>query len=169
MPPLTGSRSRYPSTDYNPLDLACAAGLRFCSQDAFFSIHEINIGMTADLGVLQRLPRLVPPGLAHELAYTGRKLEAPEAWSCGFVNRVFGDHDELLRHAHTIAAQIAAQSPLAIAGSKIMLTRAQDRSIAEGLELVSLWNSAMFVTEDVPSALAAQKNKDRTTFGDLLA
>lgn len=150
------------------LDLACAAAIRLCSRDAFFCVHEINIGMTADLGVLQRLPRLLPPGLAHELAYTGRRLEAAEALACGFVNGVLEDQDALLRQAQALAERIAAQSPLAVAGSKFMLDRALDRSVAEGLELVSLWNAAMFVTEDVPQALAAQREKARPVFRDLL-
>jgi enoyl-CoA hydratase/carnithine racemase len=150
------------------LDLACAASIRLCSSDAFFCVHEINIGMTADLGVLQRLPRLLPPGLAHELAYTGRRLEAAEALACGFVNRVLDGPDELLRQARALAERIAAQSPLAVAGSKFMLNRALDRSVADGLELVSLWNAAMFVTEDVPRALAAQKDRTRPAFRDVL-
>jgi enoyl-CoA hydratase/carnithine racemase len=150
------------------LDLACATNLRFCTSDAFFSIHEINIGMTADLGVLQRLPKLLPSGLAHELAYTGRRLEATEALGSGFVNRVFADHAQLLAHVHELAAQIGDKSPLAIAGSKLMLNRARDGSVAEGLELISLWNAAMFVTDDVPNALAAQKQKSKPVFADLL-
>jgi len=150
------------------LDLVCASNIRFSTRDAFFRIHEINIGMTADLGVLQRLPRLLPAGLAHELAYSGRKLMADEALSSGFVNRVFGEHETLLAHARAVAAQIARQSPLAVAGSKVMLTRARDRSVADGLELVSLWNAAMFVGDDVPQALAAQQQKTQCRFADVL-
>ncbi|MCB1981117.1 MAG: enoyl-CoA hydratase/isomerase family protein, partial [Rhodoferax sp.] len=100
------------------LDLAAACDIRVASADAFFTVQEIHIGMAADLGVLQRLPRLVPPGVARQMAYTGERVDAARALAIGLVNAVLPDADALQAHALELARQIAAKSPLAIAGSK---------------------------------------------------
>lgn len=150
------------------LDLACATSLRFAAADAFFRIHEINIGMMADLGVLQRLPRLLPAALVHELALTGRPMNAAEALQRGFVNAVAETHEQALLLAREAAGRIAALSPLAVAGTKAALNHARDHSVADGLEYASLWNAAMFVSDDVPLALAAQKDRVPAQFQDLL-
>ena len=115
------------------LDLAAACDLRVCAADAFFTVQEIHIGMAADLGVLQRLQRLLPQGLARELAYTGDRLGAERALATGFVNAVVADGDALLAHARKLAASIAAKSPLAIAASKMALNHARDHSTADSL------------------------------------
>lgn len=150
------------------LDLVCATNLRFAAADAFFRIHEINIGMMADLGVLQRLPRLLPAALVHELALTGRPMPASEALQRGFVNAIADDAAAALDLARAAAARIAALSPLAVAGTKAALHHARDHSVADGLEYASLWNAAMFVTEDVPLAIAAQRDRGTAQFQDLL-
>lgn len=150
------------------LDLACCTNLRFASTDAFFRIHEINIGMTADLGVLQRLPRLLPAALVHELALTGRPMSAKEALQSGFVNAVAESHEQALQLAREAAVRIGALSPLAVAGTKAALNHARDHSVADGLEFASLWNAAMFVSEDVSLALSAQKQRSVAQFQDLL-
>lgn len=150
------------------LDLACCTNLRFATADAYFRIHEINIGMMADLGVLQRLPRLLPAALVQELALTGRPMNAAEALQRGFVNAVSDSHEQALQLARETAARIAALSPLAVAGTKAALNHARDHSVADGLEFASLWNAAMFVSEDVPLALAAQKQRGAAQFQDLL-
>ncbi len=150
------------------LDLVCCANLRFASTDAFFRIHEINIGMMADLGVLQRLPRLLPAALVHELALTGRTMGSAEALQRGFINAVSDSHEQALQLARETAAQIALLSPLAVAGTKAALNHARDHSVADGLEFASLWNAAMFVSDDVPLALSAQKKRGVAQFPDLL-
>ena len=99
------------------VDLASACDMRYCTADAFFCIQEINIGLAADVGTLQRLPKLIPDGLMRELAYTGRRLFAEEALASGLVNRVFDDQASMLAGVGEIAAQIAAKSPLAIYSS----------------------------------------------------
>jgi enoyl-CoA hydratase len=104
------------------LDLAAACDLRVCSADAFFTVQEIHIGMAADLGVLQRLPKIVPPAVAREMAYTGDRIGAERALQVGLVNAVLPDADALLAHALKLAQAIAAKSPLAIAGSKLAST-----------------------------------------------
>jgi enoyl-CoA hydratase len=98
------------------IDLICCADMRYCSADAWFSIKEIDIGMTADVGTLQRLPRLIGEGMARELAYTARKVDAAEAKEMRLVNRVFASPEALRAGVREIAAEIAAKAPLAIRG-----------------------------------------------------
>ena len=100
------------------VDMICACDSRYCTEDAFFTIKETQIGMTADVGTLQRLPRLMPHGLVKEMAYTGRNMPSAEAFACGFVNQVFPDQQSMLAHVMDIAKQIASNSPMAVAGCK---------------------------------------------------
>ena len=100
------------------IDMVSAADLRYADETAFFSIAEINIGMTADVGTLQRMPKLVPEGIVRELAYTGRRWTAAEAQAAGFVNAVFPDHDALVAGVLAIAAEIADKPPIAVWGTK---------------------------------------------------
>jgi enoyl-CoA hydratase len=148
------------------VDLVCACDMRFCSADAAFSIKEIDMGMVADLGTLQRLPRLIPDGLVRELAYTGRNLPAAEAERCGLVNRVLPDRAELLAHVTGLAEQIAAKSPLAVRGTKEMLLYARDHSVEEGLNYIATWNAAMLISNDLSEAFAAQMAKRPASFKD---
>ncbi len=112
------------------VDLVTACDMRYATEDAFFCVQEINIGMTADVGTLQRLPKLIPDGVCRELAYTGRRMPAAEAKSVGLVNQVFADHEALLEGVQAVAAEIAAKSPLAIWGTKEMVRYARDHSTA---------------------------------------
>ena len=141
------------------LDLAAACDVRVCSADAFFTVQEIHIGMAADLGVLQRLQRLLPQGLARELAYTGDRLGAERALAAGFVNAVLPDADALVAHARQLAASIAARSPLAIAASKVALNHARDHSTADSLEQMTLLQSAVFDIDEMARAIAAWQAK----------
>jgi enoyl-CoA hydratase/carnithine racemase len=150
------------------LDLVCATNIRVATSDAFYRIHEINIGMMADLGVLQRLPKLLPPAVVHDLALTGRPMPAAEALERGFINSIAETHEQALLQAHDMATRIAALSPLAVSGTKAALNHARDHSVEEGLGFASLWNAGMFVSEDVPRALAAQKQRVQAQFLDLL-
>ena len=146
------------------LDLATACDLRYCSADAFFSVQEIHIGMAADLGVLQRLQRLLPQGLARELAYTGDRLGAERALATGFVNAVLPDADALAAHARKLAAAIATKSPLAIAASKSALNHARDHSTAASLEQMTLLQSAVFDIDEMARAIAAWQAKQPASF-----
>ncbi len=141
------------------LDLATACDIRVCSADAFFTVQEINIGMAADLGVLQRLPKLVPGGLARQMAYTGERLDAQRALAAGLVNAVLPDADALLAHALALAKTIAAKSPLAIAGSKLALNHARDHGVAASLQQMTLLQSAIFDTGEMAEAIAGWKAK----------
>ena len=149
------------------LDLASACDLRYCTADAFFCIQEINIGMAADLGVLQRLPRLMPPGVVRELAYTGERLGAERALQLGLVNAVLPDAAALIDHAMGVARSIAAKSPLAIAGSKLALNHARDHGTAAALQQMTLLQSAIFDTGEMATAIAAWKDKRSAEFAAL--
>jgi enoyl-CoA hydratase len=148
-------------------DLAVACDLRYCTADAFFCIQEINIGMAADLGVLQRLPKLIAPGVVRELAYTGERLSAARALELGLVNAVLPDAEALLTKAMSVAASIAAKSPLAIAGSKLAINHARDHGTAAALLQMTLLQSAIFDTAEMGVAIAGWKAKRAGEFESL--
>ena len=149
------------------LDLATACDIRLCSTDAFFTVQEISIGMTADLGVLQRLPKIVPQGVAREMAYTGERLSAERALAVGLVNAILPDAAALQEHAMRLARTIASKSPLAIAGSKLALNHARDHSTASALQQMTLLQSAIFDTAEMATAIAAWKSKGAAAFEPL--
>jgi enoyl-CoA hydratase len=151
------------------LDLATACDLRLCSADAFFTVQEIHIGMAADLGVLQRLPKIVPPGVAREMAYTGDRLGADRALATGLVNAVLPDAAAVLEAALQMAARIAAKSPLAMAGSKQALNYAVDHPVADALQQMTLLQSAIFDIGEMGTAIAAWKAKRDAEFEPLQA
>jgi enoyl-CoA hydratase/carnithine racemase len=143
--------------------------MRYCSSNAWFAVREIDVGMTADVGTLQRLPRLIGEGMARELAYTGRRLAAPEALAIHLVNRVFESHQALRAGVQEIAASIAAKSPLSIRGIKEMITYARDHSVADGLNYVATWNAAMLMSQDLQEAMLANQGKRSPLFKDCVS
>ncbi len=149
------------------LDLAAACDLRLCSADAFFTVQEIHIGMAADLGVLQRLPKIVPPALAREMAYTGNRVGAERALAVGLVNAVLPDAPSLLEAALKLAGEIATKSPLAIAGSKRALNYAVDHPTADALDQMALLQSAIFDIGEMGQAIAGWKAKQAAAFAAL--
>jgi enoyl-CoA hydratase len=149
------------------LDLAAACDIRLCSADAFFTVQEIHIGMVADLGSLQRLPKIVPQGVARQMAYTGERVDAERALAIGLVNAVLPDAGALAIHANELAAQIAAKSPLAIAGSKLAISIARDHGTAESLSQMALLQSAIFDTGEMATAISAWKGKQPAMFEPL--
>ena len=149
------------------VDMICACDSRYCTEDAFFTIKETQIGMTADVGTLQRLPNLMPHGLVKEMAYTGRNMPSAEALSCGFVNQVFADQQSMLDHVMKVAQQIAANSPMAVAGCKEMLNYSRENTIRDSLNYMATWQSGMFQMPDVQEAIQAQKEKRHPKFDDL--
>ncbi len=146
------------------VDLVAATDMRYCSADAFFCIKEIDLGMVADLGTLQRLPKLISDGLCRELAYTGRKMFAAEAKACGLVNHVFEDKASLLAEVTKIAEQIASKSPLSIRGTKRNILFARDHTVAESLEYITNWNAAMFYSDDLMTAFQATITKQEPVY-----
>ena len=146
-----------------------AADMRYASADAWFVIQEINIGMTADVGTLQRLPKLIPEGVARELAYTGRRMSAARAAACGAGERGLRHPDELIDGMLEIAGEIATKSPLAVWGTKQTLTYARDHTVADGLEYIATWQTGMFQPADMMEAFAAKAEKRDPDYPDLLA
>lgn len=149
------------------LDLAAACDLRVASADAFFTVQEIHIGMAADLGVLQRLPKIVPPGVAREMAYTGERMPAQRALQVGLVNAVLPDAEATLAHAMKLAEAIAAKSPLAVAGSKMAINYAVDHPTGEALQQTTLLQSAIFDIGEMSVAIEAWKDKRTAGFDPL--
>jgi enoyl-CoA hydratase len=149
------------------LDLAAACDLRLCSADAFFAVQEIHIGMAADLGVLQRLPKIVPPAVARELAFTGERLGAERALAVGLVNAVLPDAAAALERALQLAGAIAAKSPVAIAGSKLALNYAVDHPTMDALQQMTLLQSAIFDIGEMGRAIEAWQRKAPGEFAPL--
>ena len=149
------------------LDLVTAADMRFASKDAFFCIQEVNIGMAADIGTLQRLPRVIPEGKVRELAYTGRRMPADEALETGLVNKVYESQEDLVSGLKEMAAVIASKSPLAVYGTKAILNFSRDHTIAEGLEYNALWSGAMLPQEDMAEAMMSNMEKRDPEFKDM--
>ena len=148
------------------IDLIAACDMRYAAADAQFSIKEIDMGMAADVGTLQRLPRIIGDGILRELAYTGRMVAADEARTIGLVNRVYSDHQALLDGVMAIADEIAGKSPIAIAGTKRMISYMRDHSVDDGLEYVATWNAAMLQSSDLRLAMAAHMTKQKPEFVD---
>ena len=146
------------------IDLVTCADMRYCSSDAYFSIKEIDMGMTADVGTLQRLPKLIGEGMARELAYTGRRFTAAEAREMRLVNRVFDSREALQAGVREMAATIAAKSPLAIRGTKEMITYARDHTVADSLNYIATWNAAMLLSDDLQEAMMANMGKRPAEF-----
>lgn len=151
------------------VDLVTACDMRICTSDAWFTIQEINVGIVADVGTLQRIPHLLPQGLIRELAYTGRKFPAAEAARHGFVNRVEDSLEDALAAAETIARDICSKSPLAITGIKQVLNYGRDHSVADGLEYVAVWNAGMLQGDDMREAVKAQMTRQSATYANLKA
>ncbi len=149
------------------VDMVTAADCRYATDDAWFCIQEINIGMTADVGTLQRLPKLIPDGVVRELAYTGARMPAARAKEVGLVNEVYPDQETMLDAVHEIAAQIARKSPLAIQGTKESILYARDHSVAESLDFISLWQTGMFHPADMMESFEAQAGNRNPVFDDL--
>ncbi len=149
------------------VDMVTACDLRYASADAWFCVHEINIGMTADVGTLQRLPKLIPEGIARELAYTGDRMTAERAKDVGLVNEVYDDHQSLLDGVLDIAQRIASRSPLAVHGTKEMLNYSRDHSTSDALLYMAAWQSGMFQPTDIIESFGAQMEKREPVYDDL--
>jgi enoyl-CoA hydratase len=148
------------------VDMVCCADMRYCSADAYFAIKEIDLGMVADVGTLQRMPRLVGDGLVRELAYTGRRMDAQEAREAGFVNRVFADRDALLTGVREIARAIATRAPLAVRGSKEVILFGRDHSVEDGLRYIANWNAGMLSADDLGRTVLAGGRPESVDYGD---
>ena len=147
------------------VDLVTACDIRIAAADTVFSVRETRLAMVADIGTLQRLPRLISPGHVAELVYTGRDFTAAEAEAMGLVNRVLPDREAALAHGIELADAIAANSPLAVQGSKAVLRAGEGRSVGEALDYVALWNAAYLHSDDLGEAMRAFTEKRSPDFG----
>jgi len=149
------------------VDMISACDIRYATKDAFFCIQETNLGLVADVGTLQRLPKLIPEGIVRELALTGRKLHADEADKFGLVSAIFDDIEIMMEHAINTAKEIASKSPLAISGIKEVINYSRDHTVDESLNYVALWNAAMKYEDDLKETFIAKIEKREEVFEGL--
>ena len=150
------------------VDLVTACDIRLASDDAFFCIQEINIGMAADVGTLQRLPKIIPDSKMREMAYTGRRMYAEEAKESGLVSDTFESNEKLLEAANNLAKEIATKSPIAIHGLKAVMNYSRDHSVSDSLDLNALWSGAMLSQRDMTEAMTANMEKRDASFDKLV-
>lgn len=148
------------------IDLITACDLRYASKEAYFSVKEIDIGIVADVGTLQRLPKVIPAGTANELAFTGRNFSAEEAERFFLVNKCYEDSETLFEEVAKLAQSLAAKSPLALRGTKRVLLHSRDHSVSEGLDYVATWNAAMIFSYDLLEIVQATAQKRAPKFAD---
>ena len=151
------------------VDMAVACCLRYATADAFFCIQEINIGMVADVGTLQRLPKLMPLAVVKELAYSGRRLPAQKALGYGLVNEVFDTQDAMLAAALQCAKEIAAKPPVAIWGTKQAIHYARDHAVDDALKQMGWLQAAIWSNQQVRESVLAMKEKRAGVFAPLPA
>lgn len=148
------------------VDIIAACDMRYSTTKAYFTIKEIDIGMTADVGTLQRLPHIIGDGILRELAYTGRKVSGIEAAEIGLVNRHFDDQENLMSEVRKIAATIASKAPLAVRGTKEMILYSRDHSVQDSLNYIATWNAGMLLSSDLKENIAAQMEQRKPDFQD---
>ena len=150
------------------LDLITACDMRFASDDAFFCIQEINIGMAADVGTIQRLPKIIPDSKMREMAYTGRRMLADEAKDSGLVGEVYGTQENMLDAVHKLEAEIASKSPVAIYGLKAVMNYSRDHNVSDSLDFNALWSGAMLSQKDMTEAMTAHMEKRDASFDKMV-
>ncbi len=144
-------------------EIALACDIRVASRNALFGFPEVGLGILPGMGGTQRAPRLLGPAIAKELIFTGRRIDADEAHRIGLVNRVVGE-GEALSAAREIAAEIAANGPLAVRHAKAAANRAQDVDIISGLEYEADQFALLFSTEDAREGMGAFMEKRKAEF-----
>jgi len=150
------------------VDLVTACDIRLASEDAFFCIQEINIGMAADVGTLQRLPKIISDSKMREMAYTGRRMYAEEAKSSGLVSDTFESQEKLLEAANNLAKEIASKSPVAIYGLKAVMNYSRDHNVSDSLDFNALWSGAMLSQKDMTEAMTAHMEKRDASFDKMV-
>jgi enoyl-CoA hydratase len=146
------------------LDLIAACDIRLCSADARFSLREVKVAIVADLGSLQRLPRIIGEGNTRELALTGKDISAERALRINLVNEVYDTPEALIEAARTVAHEIAANPPLVVQGIKRVMNYCADKSVKDWLEFVAVWNSAFLQSHDLNEAMTAFRERRAPRF-----
>ena len=149
------------------IDLITAADIRICTTDAFFLIEEINVGLAADIGTIQRLPKIIPAGIAREWTMLGEKVSADRAKEVGLVSSLHDSHEEMMKNAFEIAEKLASKTPLAMWVTKETLNYSRDHTVKESLENVALWNAATLHKEDVMSTMMSKMQKKKPEYRNL--
>ncbi|PVU98842.1 hypothetical protein BB559_001238 [Furculomyces boomerangus] len=150
------------------VDIVTACDIRYCSSDTFFSVKEVDIGMAADVGTLQRLPKVVGnDSWVRELAFTARRAYADEALQFGLVSKILKNKEETVNAAIKLASDIAEKSPVAVVSSKHILNYSRDHTVQEGLEYCATWNTLMHNTVDIKEAIGGFLQKRKPTFSKL--
>lgn len=149
------------------VDLITACDMRFGTNDAFITIYEINVGMTADVGTFPRILNHMPEGVVRELAYTGRRMAAEECERRGLFNTTYATESEMMDAVMTMAKEIASKPPLAIYGCKRIITYSRDHSTADALDQIAVWNMSMLIPSEMMEAMMAKGQKRAGTFADL--
>ncbi|MEM9838383.1 MAG: enoyl-CoA hydratase-related protein [Pseudomonadota bacterium] len=149
------------------VDMVTACDIRLCTADAYFTVFEVNMGMTADVGTFPRILNHLPEGLVRELSYTGRKMYAEEAHRLGFVNHVYEDHDACNAAAQEMAAEIATKAPLAVYGAKEIITYSRDHDTRSSLDRIALWNASNLQPTEIMAAMTARQTGQPGQFASL--
>ena len=150
------------------VDLASACDIRICAKDTKFTIKEVDIGLAADIGTLQRFQKVVGnESWARELAYTARFFNHEEALQRGFVSSIHENKEEVLKQALALAQVIAAKSPVAVSTSKRSIVYSRDHTVQEGLDHISTLNASMLQTDDMATAAMASMSKQKAHFNKL--
>ena len=146
------------------LDFITACDIRLCSKDATFCLKETAIGFVADVGVLQRLPLIVGQGVAREMAYTSKTIDAQRALSTNLINEVYEDAEALFEGAQAMAEEIAANSPLAVQASKDVLNYGISKSVNDGLKYVAAISSNIIPSHDLIESFTAFAEKRKPVY-----
>ena len=149
------------------VDLVTACCLRYATREAYFVIQEINIGMMADVGTFNRMPKQLPEAVVRELGYTGDRLGAERAERLGFVNGLFDTHETLVEGALAVARKIASKAPVAVAATKQMISYTRDHPVADSFGFMNVLQPGIFSVEDIQRAVAAGKAGKTAEFADL--
>lgn len=142
------------------VDLITATDIRVCTQDSWFQVKEVDLGLAADVGTLQRLPKVIgSQSLVSDLCLTARKMKADEAERVGLVSSVYADKNAMISGALELAKTIASKSPVAVQVTKQSLVYSREHTTAEGLDHVAKFNMAMLQSEDLLKSAMAQMDK----------
>jgi len=146
------------------VDIISACDMRYATADAYFCVKEVDMGLVADIGTMQRLPKIISYGMACEMAYTGRNVFGIEAEKIGLVNRTYTDKATMMEDVTKLAEMIAAKSPVVIRGSKQILQYTRDHTVEEGLKYMQIWNAAMIFSTDITEAFASTMQKRKPVY-----
>ena len=149
------------------LDFITACDIRYATKDAFFTLFETNLAMTADVGTFPRLTKLIPEGFVKEMAFTGKRISSQDAHRFGLINKLYETQDEMLSEVMAIAHNIASKAPFAVTGCKTAINYSRDHNTTDTLDYVALWNASHFKVEEVFEAMMANKEKRVGRFANL--